>query len=597
MFNPINTILNTSKKLVNYGRDYFDNVKKGAQTVNELFYQPKVKEPIGKFVDKGISFAGEVKSGYEGARETVKQGIPEIRERSRDEAAKATLRSTSGLLTTTSRGITGMGNLDDKLGSISKAIPGFSGFSATRDVYNRFSNEDLKDTASRIAMEGAETLNEKASFIDQYDREGITLDDVKQDPYKAGMFAVQSLSQAAPSIAIATIGSIVSGGVGVFAVGAGMEGGSQWQEAKEFGATDAEADLAGTLNGLISGALEKFGFSMMTKNNPLMNKLSGNITKELLEKAGKDGIVKFFQSMISEGGTEAAQQYVSNVIAKNIYDSERDLSEGVLESGIVGGLAGGGMHIGGAGAAGIVDISQKANKIYKKAEPKEKEGGYISVGKDNDVTSELIREDRESKNLEKLHKAQGSLENAISKKEIYGENNKDLLAPDSRNFTPNVAGRANARINRMVVAGDKFKELSDRVDFWKEKVEKLKNTKVVVKGDAEKARDSLSDFSIGVVVKTGNRMEGLAEGKIVKVNKGTYRVEYADGSGETFKKNLINLRNETIQPTEKFQADQSPKFYQAQEAIKVLQKSWENATEAKRPAIEVKNTKEVYLIL
>lgn len=401
MFNPFKSIISGAKGLADKGKSFFENVDAGMESVGNSFGKFKsnvrgganiVKDAAIKQYDRSyLGYAADKTAKFQrNFNKTVDTIIHDKDARkklggvARDEAAKATLSSTGSIMTGLSRLSANAEKLRDKAGIAKYMMPSLGGFSLSSDITERITGKSILDHATTLGEKGAENFYEKAAFIDQYDAEAVTLDQVKSNPELIPQFYVQSVSQAAPSIAISAVATIVSGGSGAFAAGGLMEGGAQFTDAKANGASDEVADIAGLTNGLASGFLESLGARGIFKNNPLSKKISSNlagtVVKELTEKAGKMGVVSFLKAAAGEGGTEAAQQIVSNTIAKVLYDNERNILEGALESGVVGALAGGTSNVAGGVVSGSIDISQKANKAYKDASPKEKQGGYVGLG-------------------------------------------------------------------------------------------------------------------------------------------------------------------------------------------------------------------------
>ena len=381
MFNPLKTIIKGASGLADKGRDFFSNVGSGIDATRENVYRGSniLKDKTLKQFDRSVLGGASKKAAkfQRNFNQTVKdiaggsESSKDLRSRGIDETAKGTLRSGGFGLRTANR----LNNANANSLSFQDQIKSELGqeVSGKKTVFNK-----IFQTASNIASSGADNLSRKADFIDEFDRESISLDQVKEDPSLTSAYYVQTLSQGLPSVALSTLGAITTGGLGAFAVGGAIEGGAQFEEAKAFGASDKEADLAGTLNGIISGALEAVGSSTILANNPLTKKISANVAKQFASLAGSKGIKAFFTSMITEGGTEATQQYVSNIIAKAIYDEERNTSEGVLEAGIGGAVLGSAINASGVAASTSIDIAQKGAKAYKEADPKSKKGGYIA---------------------------------------------------------------------------------------------------------------------------------------------------------------------------------------------------------------------------
>lgn len=152
--------------------------------------------------------------------------------------------------------------------------------------------------------------------------------------------------------------------------------------ARSEGATDDQAMLAGTLNGMISGplsgatteALGKIGSGIA---RPLADKLlSSPAAKKMLEQgaatAAMNGwgpaILGLIRGSISEGAEEALEEAIQSGINKAVYDPDREwLGEGgvidpeaMLQAGVGGAVVGIAYPL--VGAAGSVSAERRAQK-------------------------------------------------------------------------------------------------------------------------------------------------------------------------------------------------------------------------------------------
>jgi hypothetical protein len=103
------------------------------------------------------------------------------------------------------------------------------------------------------------------------------------------------------------------------------EGGSTYSQARQQGATPEQAGAAAAK--VVAVNLPLLGVS----NVPVLGATSRSVVRNLVKAAA------------SESGQEVAQQVVSNAAARG-YNPNQSLTEGVLESGLVGGVAGAGAH-------------------------------------------------------------------------------------------------------------------------------------------------------------------------------------------------------------------------------------------------------------
>ena len=138
---------------------------------------------------------------------------------------------------------------------------------------------------------------------------------------------------------------------------------------------------------------------------------------------------------------------------------------------------------------------------------------------------------------------QEKLDKAIKEKNDYAKVNKDYIAPDSLNYTPNVAGRNNARIDQMNTTMQKYSDLSDKVDSLQGKLDR-ENSKIEY-NKGQGLRDQVDTYSLNTGEEINLPNAGkYSSAKVIKVSKNSYQVQYKDGSIGTEKKRLVNRFND-----------------------------------------------------
>lgn len=175
--------------------------------------------------------------------------------------------------------------------------------------------KDARRTAEKMSKD---SLDVAKSYSDiQQEFEGTKTRDTI--PFKLGSTA----GQLAKTVAISALASPVTAGIVAGAEQYGNTGQESYQKTGKFNQGAAAADA------VVSGILERL---------PLTDKL-GSVAL----RGGGGGILgRAMGGFLSEGAEEGSQQFASNLIAQKTFDPERDLSKGVLESAIYGGLAGAG---------------------------------------------------------------------------------------------------------------------------------------------------------------------------------------------------------------------------------------------------------------
>lgn len=110
-----------------------------------------------------------------------------------------------------------------------------------------------------------------------------------------------------------------------------------YTEAKRMGASEGDAFSYALLSGIGTAALERVGINSILGKSPAVN--------ALVEKMGQKWVAGALVNFAVEGTQEAAQEMWQNAVAMG-YDGDRELFDNALESGITGGILGGGSSIG-----------------------------------------------------------------------------------------------------------------------------------------------------------------------------------------------------------------------------------------------------------
>ena len=118
---------------------------------------------------------------------------------------------------------------------------------------------------------------------------------------------------------------------GVLAAAGGQSQG--YQDAKAHGASELTADQAASLDGILS----------MPEAIPIAHGLSA--IPAPIRGAVSNAIGRTLAHILVTGGEAGAQQYIqtlgTNMVAKNLYDPQRGITDGATEQGIIGALTGG----------------------------------------------------------------------------------------------------------------------------------------------------------------------------------------------------------------------------------------------------------------
>lgn len=121
-------------------------------------------------------------------------------------------------------------------------------------------------------------------------------------------------------------GQIATGGLGTAAIGSQMAA-DEANKAQAAGKSNTYSTLTGLGQGGLGALSEKFGVDRFLPGN--------NVTGNTVTKLVKRGL--------TEGAQEVQQQFTQNLIANKAYNPEQGLKDGLAESFVMGGLAGGAM--------------------------------------------------------------------------------------------------------------------------------------------------------------------------------------------------------------------------------------------------------------
>lgn len=134
--------------------------------------------------------------------------------------------------------------------------------------------------------------------------------------------------------ALGQAGSMAATGVGGAAtIGATESFASEYKAAKDAGASEEEAFNVGLINAAGSSVLEALPVAKMLKR--VNNSTGGAFYKNMAEVAKNSA-----KGGLEEAVTESMQQAFSNLTAAQTYDANREIMDGVMENGSVGGITG-----------------------------------------------------------------------------------------------------------------------------------------------------------------------------------------------------------------------------------------------------------------
>ena len=186
---------------------------------------------------------------------------------------------------------------------------------------------------------------------------------------------IAGVSRAGGQLLAQTAAAAATGGSTIPSAAMGVQtASSEYDNARQAGKGNDQAVATGLAQGVVSGALEKVGF----------DKLGG----------GKSVLANVARGILSEGAQEGTQQLAQNLVAKGMYDPSRNVTEGVAESALIGGLTGGAagplMSDYKGSGGGLLDAVRGRTPLDQ--------GGFVEVGRtpknihpeDQNVMSDFI---------------------------------------------------------------------------------------------------------------------------------------------------------------------------------------------------------------
>lgn len=220
-------------------------------------------------------------------------------------------------------------------GSFGQALSGMA--SAFVDLPGKILSgaQNLPGAAVQAGYEGrniSDTLKaESPEIAAQIDETMNALYPVNTEMTKS--FWAGDLPRGAGSLAF----NLLAGPSGALTLGAVMSAGQGFKEAEEAGASFPAALGSLVSNGLL-GATE--AAPILGAYERVAGKLGPLAMEKILTKYADTTIAAGLAGVLEEGTQEVLQQFGSNVTAKLLYDTQRDLMEGVTKSGEVGGILG-----------------------------------------------------------------------------------------------------------------------------------------------------------------------------------------------------------------------------------------------------------------
>jgi hypothetical protein len=172
------------------------------------------------------------------------------------------------------------------------------------------------------------------------------------DPRISGSFAYETVPQAIGSSGVFLAGGVAAGGskAAIAGLGALAGAGGGYEDARQSGATEGQAQLSALLNGVVgtSEALplgDMLGRLNGISGNRLLPEVLGSFTSKLTKRFGHTAVEVTHEALketFEEALQEGFQGVSGNLIASEIaqYDKERNILQGVGEQAGAGGVSG-----------------------------------------------------------------------------------------------------------------------------------------------------------------------------------------------------------------------------------------------------------------
>lgn len=332
---------------------------------------PKVKNTFAE----GTTFKEKVQFFGEGLKDTgesvarkvyaLGQAIPKLKDQG-EAFRQGTLEAASAVEQTGAKATEFLADVTKKAAPAVKIVNRITGRSPLTAPALEFSSKvysSVSDRLSKLAQDDFELS-----------RMGIKVEDPRKfsEAIEDPDFIAKGIARTAPnliaSLGIGTAATIttgpVGGGLAMFGTAAALEGGTAYNEAKEYGASEQKATNAMLITGTVNGLLE---------TTPLMKFLQRTgIGRQVRRKVFQEVAKDIAAQTAEESATESMQEIVSNAVART-YNENQELFEGVPESAYFGAVLGGGLGVGGgvinsnpSAGLSIQDVSGEGDKKYNR---------------------------------------------------------------------------------------------------------------------------------------------------------------------------------------------------------------------------------------
>lgn len=204
-----------------------------------------------------------------------------------------------------------------------------SGGAVTHGFIGKIPNGYQKDLKDYAMWQLGEAISQRLPEADPRLRESIDSRLAEGLGNVGTMIATGGVSNVA--------GGAVSRGASTAIEFAGQNAGAVYDDAKEHGASESDASNAASWAGLVGAAVAPISIPFSALR--IMDRLGPSVKDAITNWVTKTG-----EGVISGSASAAIQQGLNNEVAKEIYDKNRGLLDGVVETAGFNGLLGGVVH-------------------------------------------------------------------------------------------------------------------------------------------------------------------------------------------------------------------------------------------------------------
>lgn len=179
-----------------------------------------------------------------------------------------------------------------------------------------------------------------------------------------------ALGSVVPLLAASVFGGTIPATALAVAQGAGGQGENIDEQRRQGKSISSDQERLAMLFGGGIGATEMLPLGRLT--GPMRKaamgaaaKATGRTAAEVSKRGTMGALASLGVQALEEGGQEAGSQFLNNLVEQQLYNDKRGLGEGVIQSGLLGGLVGGGLDV----SLGRMARRMEARQLEAQQEP------------------------------------------------------------------------------------------------------------------------------------------------------------------------------------------------------------------------------------